>query len=81
MFGLARFYGISNIVDYLMPSHIFRYITSEHIFDNIFKRIWAHFFGAQINGLTYFYVMQIILLTFYNLIARSKMFSSSSIQH
>ena len=47
-FGLVRFYGILNIVDYLMPNLLFIYTLTiydlwTHFVDNIFKQAWAHF--------------------------------------
>ena len=46
--------------------------------DNILKRAWAHFFGAQLNGFKYFY-LRCHEFTINNLLAHIKMVTVTDI--
>ena len=83
-FGLVGFYGISTIVGYSMPNHLYTFILSIYDLEtnsvyNIFKWSWAHFFFAQLNGFTHFYQIRIIIFSTNHLFAHCLMFSSIAI--
>ena len=47
-FTMVWFYGISTILDYIMPTHVYTYILniydlSAHFVDKVFKWDWAYF--------------------------------------
>ena len=56
---------INNCRLFNVNSLYIKYIFLKHIVDNIFKRTWADYFCTQLNGFTYFYLILIILFTYY----------------
>ena len=64
-FGLVWFYGMSNIVGYLMPNSLYTYTLNiwdlyTHFVDNILNEPKLIFLHTVFNGFKYFYLTRII---------------------